>query len=102
MRDMHNNVDIAQSIVPTGNRTATVSGTGIDTANYDTAEVVFSSDTVTDGVHTPTIEESDVVGSGYTTFAAGDMIGTLAAITAGNVQKVGYIGKKRFVRAVVT
>lgn len=102
MRDMKTEFDVVQSVVPTGNRNATVNGTGVDLANYDSATAVITADTITDGTHTPTLEESDSSGSGYTTVAAADMIGSLVAITAASVQRVGYRGKKRYIRVVVT
>lgn len=83
-------------------RTATASGSTVDLANQLSNMVVFEVGTITDGTHTPTVEESDASGSGFTTVAAADLVGTLAALATNTDQKVGYIGKKRYVRAVVT
>lgn len=92
---------IAQSIVPTGNRTATVNGTGIDLSSSDAVAVIFGADTITDGTHTPKIQDSDD-NSTFADVAAADQDGALVAITAASVQKVGYLGSKRYIRAVVT
>lgn len=102
MRDMKTEFDVVQSVVPTGNRNASVNGASVDLANYDAATAVITAETITDGTHTPTIEESDASGSGFTTVAAADLIGSLVAITANSVQRVGYRGKKRYIRVVVT
>jgi hypothetical protein len=100
MLDMKNNVAAKSSIVPAV-RNSTVNGTGIDLANRDMAIVVFHSGALTDGTHTPKVQESDD-NSTFTDVAAADQEGTLAAITANAVQWVGYKGKKRYIRAVVT
>mgnify|MGYP000966908131 CR=1 FL=1 len=102
MRDLENRLDVAQSVVPSGNRNASVNGTGVDLQVYDGAVVIVTGDTVTDGTHTPKVQESDD-NSSYTDVAAADLVGTaLVAITAASVQKVSYVGAKRYIRAVVT
>jgi hypothetical protein len=63
---------------------------------------VFLPGAITDGTHTPKLQESDVSGSGFTDVVAADQIGTLAALAANTVQQVSYIGAKRYVRVVVT
>ena len=92
--------EVKQSIVPTGNRTATVNGTGIALRGPG-ALVVFGADTVTDGTHTPKVQES-TDNSTWSDVAAADLNGTLAAITAASVQTVGYQGTKPYIRLVVT
>lgn len=64
--------------------------------------VAFVPGVVTDGTHTPTIEESADGSTGWATVAAADTVGTLAALATGVVQRVGYIGIKRYIRAKVT
>lgn len=102
MRDLENRLNALASIVPTGNRTATVNGTGIDLQGYDGALVIINADTVTDGTHTPKVEES-ADNSAWNDAAAADLVGTtLVAITAASVQKIAYVGAKRYIRATVT
>lgn len=103
-KDLKSNVDAVQSLTPAV-RTVAANGTGVDLRGYESAMVVFSLGAFTDGEFTPGVEESDSLGSGYTAVAAGDLAGTLTPIgsVAGQnaIQRVGYKGTKRFIRAVV-
>ena len=102
MRDLENRLDVLATLVPTGNRTASTNGTGIDLQGYDGALVIISADTITDGTHTPKVQESDD-NSAFTDVVAADLIGTvLVAITAASMQKIAYLGAKRYIRLVVT
>jgi len=104
-RDLKNNVDATQTIAPQV-LTGSVNGTGIDTREHDSAMIVFHFGVVTDGTFTPSIEESDSQGSGFTAVAAADQEGTLSAVTSGGggsaAQRAGYKGNKRFIRGVIT
>lgn len=100
MRDIKNNVDVAQSLVPAA-RTASANGSGVDLLGYDSAMVVFNCGVRTDGTHTPSVEESDD-NSSFSAVAANDLQGSLVAMTSSSVQRIGYIGNKRYVRAVIT
>lgn len=102
MQNIHSEISPAVGIAPAAARTTTTTGTGVDLSGYDAAEVILQPAAITDGVHTPTIEESDSSGSGYTTVAAGDMVGTLAALAANTIQRVAYKGIKRYLRVVIT
>lgn len=102
MKDLYHSIATPAVSITSAAQTSTATGTGVDLSGYESAVVIFTPATKTDGTHTPTIEESDTSGSGYSTVAAADMIGTLAALTSNTVQKVGYIGNKRYIRAVVT
>lgn len=101
MRDLKSNLDAVNSVKPTGNRTASVNGASADLQGYDGALIVIPADTITDGTHTPSLEESDDDAT-FTAVAAGDLEGSFAAITANSIQRVGYKGAKRYIRAVVT
>ena len=98
--DFKNGQTIVNSLPPAA-RTATASGTGVDTANAGGVTVVFPAGTRTDGTHTPSVEES-ADNSSWSAVAAADLVGTLAAITTDSVQQVAYIGTKRYVRPKVT
>ena len=104
MRDMKNNMDAVNSLDP-DNYTATTNGTGVDVRDFDGALVVFSAGTLdvanADEVYTPSVEESDD-NSTYSADASADMEGTLSNLTANSIQRVGYKGSKRYVRATLT
>jgi hypothetical protein len=100
MVDLENYLDVVQSLNPAA-RTASANGAGVDLANYNGAMVVLHVGTITDGTHTPRVEESSD-NSTYTTVAASDLIGSLAALATGVVQKVGYIGSRRYIRVATT
>lgn len=87
-------------------RTATTNGTTVDLQGYQSATVLFNAQAWTDGTHTFSIEHSDASGSGFAAVAAADLDGTAPVITAAGAQlatyRVGYLGNKRYIRAVQT
>ena len=103
--DLKNNIAVKESIGP-ANQTASINGTGVDLAPYHGAMVMFHGNngdfTTTDETYVPSVEESDVLASGYTAVVAADLIGTLSDLRTTEVQTVGYKGKKQFIRAVLT
>lgn len=111
MRDLHSNITLVPSIDPiVGNNDTEGTGVGVDLADVSAAEMVFhfgiSADTLSGSVSVlPVLQESDTLGSGYSTVAAADMIGSLSIIDDPAkdpaVQAVGYTGNKRFIRAFV-
>jgi len=89
---------IAVSLNP-ATRNANTNGTSVDLQGKGSCVVVFLTGTVTDGTHTPAVQESDD-NSSFTAVAAGDLAGTaLVAMTSNSVQVIAYKGGKRFVRA---
>jgi len=103
--DLKSNVDVVQSLAP-ATRNAASNGSAVDLQGYYAAMVVFSVGAVTDGTHTPKVQEAPDDGTGnpgvWTDVASADLDGTLANLSANSVQRVGYKGTKRFIRAVVT
>ncbi len=99
-RDFHNEFATANSLTPAA-RNASANGTGVDLAGYRTAAVVFVVGTVTDGTHTPKLQESDD-NSSFSDVAAADQSGTLGVLASSTNQEVSYIGTKRYIRAVIT
>ncbi|KXG44967.1 hypothetical protein U473_01630 [Tepidibacillus decaturensis] len=97
---MKNNIDAVTTLEPAA-RTATANGTGVDLQGFDAATVVIQVGTITDGTHTPTIEESDDNVT-FTAVDAADLIGTLSNLANSTNQRVGYIGTKRYIRVVST
>jgi hypothetical protein len=82
-------------------RTATANGASCDMAGFRSALVVVDVGTITDGAHTPKLQESDD-NSTWSDVAAGDLEGTFANLATATNQIVGYKGRKRFIRAVMT
>ena len=106
MRDQKHYLSIGISVAPGVLKTTTATGTGIDLQGYEEATAAVQFGAITDGTFTPSLEESDTLGSGYTAVAAGDLLGSFSAAATGGgasaVQTVGYIGKKRYIRVVLT
>lgn len=100
MRDMKSEIDFATSIAPAA-ITATATGTGINCAGYNAVTVLLNVGTVTDGTHTPKLQEADA-DTGYTDVAAADLIGAFVAIVTVTNQRVGYKGTKKWLRVVST
>ena len=100
MRDLKNNVNAVKSIDP-ATHNSNQTGSGVDLQGYEAAMSVVYSGVLTDGTHSPKLQESDD-DSSYTDVASADVVGTLANISADSVQRVGYKGSKRYVRVFVT
>lgn len=104
-RDLNKAISVVSSVAPAAALTATTTGSAVDLAGYRSAAVVVHAGVATDGTFVPTVEESDASGSGFTTVAAADLSGSFADIVAAadeNVQEVGYLGSKRYIRVVLT
>ena len=103
MKDLQSEIGLATSIAPAA-ITATATGTGVDLLNFNSAVLSLVFGVVTDGTHTVKLQES-VDDSTYTDVAAGDLVGAVTVVTStesNTVQKVGYKGVQRYVRAVST
>lgn len=104
MRDIKTVVDAAQSLTPAA-RTASANGTGANLQGYGSAMAIVAFGTITDGTHTPKLQESDD-NSSFSDVAAADLNGSFSAGTSGAggsaVQRVGYIGAKQYIRVVMT
>lgn len=108
MRDMHKNIKVVHVIKPVAVGTTGIAGgqlSGvIDRRGYDSAEFVFNaggSASVADTI-TPVVYESSTTGSGFTSVADADLIGSEAALTlstsAGKAKGIGYRGNKRYLK----
>lgn len=102
MRDLDSHFNLFQSIDP-ASHSVDQTGTGISLQGFDGAEIIFNTGADGGGTHAPRVEESDVLGSGYSTVAAADLVGTPlpADMQANETHKIGYIGAKEFIRAFV-
>ncbi len=98
-RDLTGNLDVRSSLDPE-DYTATANGAAVDLRGFESAAVAFVVGTVTDGAHTPSVEESDD-GAAWQAVAAADLSGALANLATGVNQRVGYRGAKRYLRAVL-
>lgn len=104
LKDLENRISVAQSLAPAV-RNATANGTSVDLQGFNAAMVVFNFGTWTDGTHTPSLQHS----SDNVTFVTCDTNSLNAAFVAvssgvgsNTIQKIGYTGGFRYVRAVMT
>ncbi|MFH9769012.1 hypothetical protein IFE09_11340 [Streptomyces microflavus] len=103
------NIARAKISLATALRTnGTVNGTTVDLhENKDSsrsAMLIVLSGTITDGSHAITLQESDN-NSAWSTVAAADLQGSAPTITDtadDRIYEVGYLGAKRYLRAVST
>jgi len=104
MRDMKSNLDGVSTMDP-ASYSSTANGSGVDLRDFDGAMVVFQAGTADTGsgdeTYTPSVEESDD-NSTFNAVAVPDLEGALANMTANSVQRVGYKGSKRYIRAKLT
>lgn len=101
MRDQKSDVDFKSSIAPQAAITATATGSSVDLLGYEAATVILNVGVITDGTHTPKLQESaDNVT--FTDVVAADLVGAFAAIASSTNQRVGYIGSQRYIQVVST
>lgn len=100
MLDIKNEIDVWTTLAPSA-KTATANGTGVDLSGVEGAVLYVQAGTITDGTHTISLQESDD-NTTFTNVATPDLIGTLVVLTSNSVQRIGYKGIKRYVRAVTT
>ncbi len=104
MRDLANNLGLVQAVAPAV-LTATNTSAAIDLLGFNSAMVAINTGAiVASGNFTPKLQESDTTTSGdFTDVVAAELVGTFpAALAAASVVKVGYIGKRRYIRTVIT
>lgn len=109
MRNTLYNIARAKATLGIALRTnGTANGTTVDLhENKDasrSAMLIVQSGTITDGSHAITLQESDN-GSSWANVSAAELQGTAPTITATDddlLYEVGYVGSKRYLRAVAT
>jgi hypothetical protein len=104
MRDLASNIGVAASLVP-ATQSATAKGTAVDLRDYDSAALVITTGAiVASGLYVMSMQESDTTTDGdFADVGADDMVGSFpASLAASTTYKVGYVGTKRYVRAVIT
>jgi hypothetical protein len=108
MRDLKSLIEPVQSLAPAA-RNASANGSVANLQGYNSAVAVVEFGTITDGTHTPKLQEStDNFSSDANDVVAADLNGSFVAGTSGGgngsntVQRVGYIGAKQYIRVVMT
>lgn len=105
-RDLYNSIGLSVSL-DCAVYTADQNGTGVDILGHDAVVACFgfgaTGDTLSASINVlPVLQESDASGSGFTDVAAADMLGALTLVDDNTkdsiIQKVGYIGSKRYLR----
>lgn len=102
-KDIYSNIGVAETLAP-ASRTASVNGTGVDLAGYESAAVVIERGAA--GGTTPSftfeVQESDDNAT-FTAVAGANLQGTEPVVTAaGAPVMIGYLGAKRYIRAAIT
>lgn len=104
IRDLRNTVDAAHSLEPATRATGTSNGVAVDLMGYNAAALLVYFGTYTNGTHTPSLEHSDD-GTSFSAVQAAELDGAFTPVTSsggvGSIQRVGYRGSKRYLRAVM-
>lgn len=103
MRDIASNLGVVTALVPAV-QAATATSAAIDLLGFGSAAIVVHTGAIASaGNFTATVEESDASGSGFAAVAAGDLVGAFSGVAVADaVEKVSYIGHKRYIRLVLT
>lgn len=100
-KDLHNSIDERVALdIQTIAVDATTNGAIIDTAGFESVEFVLQTGTVTAGTVTPALQDgNDAALADAAAVAADDVLGAFVTLSASNgTTRVGYVGKKRYVR----
>ena len=103
-RDLDKEISVGISIV-SALKTTTANGTGVDLLGFSQAAAVSVAGAITDGTHALKLQDSDD-NSTWADVASEQLSGAFTNLTssAGGsaAQEVGYLGSKRYLRAVAT
>lgn len=100
-QDLHNQVDERVALnIQTINTDTTTDGVIIDTQGYESLEFILQAGVITAGVVSPVLNDGDDSGlSDAAAVAAAFRLGALTVLDTSNTTvRVGYVGKKRYVR----
>lgn len=103
-KDSYSNVSVAASLVPAV-QSATLKGSTVDTKGFATALMIVNTGAVAGaGDYVLAMQHSDTTTDGdFADVPAADRIGALpGTLEASTVYRQAYIGKKRYLRAVIT
>ncbi|QUS39058.1 hypothetical protein RPMA_09595 [Tardiphaga alba] len=104
MKDTFHEIKVVSSLEPAV-QAATLKGSAVDLRGFGSALMAVSTGAIASaGLYDIKIQESDTTTDGdFTDAAAADLLGVLpAGLAASSVYRQGYIGKRRYVRAVIT
>jgi len=104
MKDIFSGLGVISSLAPAV-VSATTKGSHADLQGYNAALLVINTGAVVgDGLYDLKLQESDTTTDGdFGNVDAKDLIGSLPAeLAATSAYKVGYVGNKRYIRAVIT
>lgn len=99
LTDQKSKLEFSQSLAPAA-RNATANGTGVNISNYGAVTIEFSVGAITDGTHTPSVQES--MDNSAWADASASLVGSLVVATANTIQKVAYVGQALYVRPKYT
>jgi len=100
--DFHTKIKPVAVIDPAAAKTATTTSAAISVADYQSVAVLVHAGVITDGTHTPKLQECATSGGTYTDVAASNQAGTFAALTSTTTQRVTYLGTLSYIKLVVT
>ncbi|MGO6684163.1 hypothetical protein [Rhizobium leguminosarum] len=101
-KDTYDNIKLVSTVVPAVNAAATVTGTTVDTAGFESATLLVNVGAVAGaGNVTLKLQHSDTTTDGdFVDVPAAQLLGVIPAVlVAATVYKQGYIGAKRYLRA---
>lgn len=103
MRDLYSNLDVRTSIVPGGTKSATFVGAAVDLTGMKSALMLWAMGPVAGGGQfAASLEESDD-GVTWTVVAAKNITSDAPnPLGASWTYRMGYIGRRRYIRAVAT
>ena len=104
MKDTHNTMSPASTLAPAV-YAATTKGSTVDLQGFGSAELVVNSGAIAgDGLYDVAIQHSDTTTDGdFIAVPEKYLIGDLpAALAEASTVRQGYVGGKRYVRAVIT
>ena len=104
MKDTYSDFGVAQTLAPVAHA-ATLAGSAVDLQGYNSATLVVNTGAIASaGLYDIRLQESaTTTNEDFTDVAAADLLGALpAGLAAASVYKQGYVGNKRYIRALIT
>jgi hypothetical protein len=104
MKDTYHDIKVVASLEPAV-QAATLKGGAVDLQGLGSALLAVNTGAIASaGLYDIRIQESNTTTDGdFTDVVAADLLGTLpSGLAASSIYRQGYIGKKRYVRAVIT